>query len=518
MRAWNAASGRRRSTAVVGTLIPTMILVAACAGAGTPAPTPAYWPTDGWRTAAPETQGLDSAKLAEGLLAIRGKGLTIHSLLLARKGELLLDAYFYPYDGSTVHELQSVTKSVTTTLIAIAADKGKLGLDDTLVSFFPDRTIANRDARKERITVRHLASMSSGLACTAEGDERTLEEMKSSPDWVQFALDLPMAAEPGSKFVYCSPGMHLLSAILQAATGMTELEFAQQYLFGPLGISEVLWHPDPQGYTRGWAQLHLLPRDAAKIGYLWASGGEWDGTQIVPRAWVEDSVKVQLKTGGPDDYGYGWWLPRNTTTGEYAAIGRGGQRIAVHRGMDMVIVTTAGGIEPSEATDLLEPAVSDLDKPLPANPAGVEALAAAIAAVGEPPAAQPVPAMPATAREVSGRTWRFGANQKSLATIRLDFGSGPEGGLEMTFSNGQRPLTGKVGLDGVYRFGPGLDVLPAAFRGHWTDEQTFELEFDEIADQEAFAMELRFEADRLTLQLRERTHESGLVLEAVPDL
>jgi hypothetical protein len=129
-----------------------------------------------------------------------------------------------------------------------------------------------------------------------------------------------------------------------------------------------------------------------------------------------------------------------------------------------------------------------------------------------------VPALPATAREVSGRTWRFAANSKSLATIRLDFGSGAEAAFEMTFSNGQRPLAGKVGLDGVYRFAPGFDVLPAAFRGSWSDERTFELEFDEIADQEAFAMELQFEPDRLTLELRERTHESGLILEAVPDL
>jgi CubicO group peptidase (beta-lactamase class C family) len=154
-----------------------------------------------------------------------------------------------------------------------------------------------------------------------------------------------------------------------------------------------------------------------------ANGGVWDGAQIVPRHWVEDSVKVQLRTGGTDDYGYGWWLPRDTTTDEYAAIGRGGQRIAVHRDLDMIIVTTAGGIEPGEATDLLAPAVVDLDRPLPANPAGVEKLNAALAAVRQPPEPQSVPPLPAKATEISGRTWLFAPNAKSLASVRLDFES-----------------------------------------------------------------------------------------------
>jgi len=211
---------------------------------------------------------------------------------------VVVDAYFYPYDGQTVHDVASVTKSVMTTLIGIAADQGKLELDQPLVSFFPGRTIANRDAGKEHITVRHLASMSSGLDCTADYDEATLREMQASSDWVQFTLDRPMIDEPGSRFVYCSPGMHLLSAILQQATGMTALDFARQNLFEPLGIHDVIWPADPQGVTHGWGDLYMHPHDMAKLGYLWLNHGQWGGRQIVSRAWVEDSAKVQIKTGG----------------------------------------------------------------------------------------------------------------------------------------------------------------------------------------------------------------------------
>ena len=115
--------------------------------------------------------------MAEALLTMREKNIQIHSLLVVRNGDVVVDAYFYPYDGGTVHDLASVTKSVMTTLIAIAADQGKLDLDQPMVSFFPDRTIANLDARKERITVRHLASMASGLDSLGFAqDEGTLRD------------------------------------------------------------------------------------------------------------------------------------------------------------------------------------------------------------------------------------------------------------------------------------------------------------------------------------------------------
>ena len=175
---------------------------------------PDYWPTEGWRVSTPEEQGLDSGKLAEGLLAIRQAHIPIHSLLLVRNGRMVVEAYFYPYDGQAPHNVASVTKSLTTTLIGIAAGQGKLSLDDRMVSFFPETTIANLDARKKAITLRDLASMSAGMECSGLPDEVTVREMEASPDWVQFALDRPMAYAPGTHWEYCGLGMHLLSAIL----------------------------------------------------------------------------------------------------------------------------------------------------------------------------------------------------------------------------------------------------------------------------------------------------------------
>lgn len=213
-------------------------------------PEPAYWPTAGWQGSPPEAQGINSTKLAEGLQAIKENGTSVYSILIVRGGLVLLDAYFYPYDGSYYHDLASVTKSVMTTLIGIAADQGKLDLDQPMLSFFADRTIANRDARKEKITVRHLAAMTSGFEVDLANDENTLAEMRASDDWVQFSLDRPVVSEPGTRFAYDGVSIHLLSAILEQATGMTAAEYAQANLFEPLGITDFYWPTDATGYPR----------------------------------------------------------------------------------------------------------------------------------------------------------------------------------------------------------------------------------------------------------------------------
>jgi hypothetical protein len=391
----------------------------------------------------------------------------------------------------------------------LAADQGKLTLDDPLLSFFPDRTIANRDDRKERITVRHLASMSSGLDCTRARNEALTLEMRAAPNAVQFALDRPMAWEPGTDFEYCNLGSHLLSAILQQATGMTALDFARQNLFEPLGIRDVTWPTDPQGVYRGWGDLHLHPRDMAKIGYLWLNKGRWEDKQIVSREWVENSIKRQIKSDGDDDYGYGWWITTDDAPGEYRADGRGGQYTTVFPTLNLILQTTGGDFEGDEIGPLLTPTLADMQKPLPANPAGVARLNAALTAIAQPPAAQAVARLPETARAISGKTIVLEPNPIQLETVRLDFNGSTEALLQMTFPGRQAPLAVSVGLDGVYRLSPGYEGLPAGVRGAWADAQTFVFEYDEIAGLDAYTFRMRFEADRVVVDVKTREGGGG---------
>lgn len=257
--------------------------------------------------AAPEDVGFDSERLAAVILAAKASGQPIHSLTVVRAGETVVDVSFYPYDSSAPHDVASVTKSVMTSLVAIAAADGLLDLDDPMVSFFPE-SIGGVDARKDRITVRHLMENTSGLACVGSPEELTLSQMEASPDFVEFALGLPMAAEPGTKFDYCSPGMHLLSAILQRATGLTALQFANERLFGPLGIRDASWDSDPQGVTRGWGDLHLRAGDMVKLGRLWMNHGVWEDRQLIPSDWLEDATTSAIPSDRYEDYGYGFWV------------------------------------------------------------------------------------------------------------------------------------------------------------------------------------------------------------------
>jgi CubicO group peptidase (beta-lactamase class C family)/peptidoglycan/LPS O-acetylase OafA/YrhL len=501
-----------------------MVVLAAIAGcqlggiAGVTVPAPSYWPTEGWQATTPESQGFDSARLAEGLRAIRQNDIRIHSLLIIRRGYVLADAYFYPYDGSTYHDMASATKSLMTTLIGIAADQRKLELDQPMLSFFPDRAIANRDERKERITVAHLASMSSGLECSEANGEETSRAMFASDDWVQFTLDLPMGWEPGTHFVYCSPAIHLLSAILQQATGMTALEFARANLFEPLGVHESDWPADPQGHNLGSGDVLLRPLDAAKLGFLWLHQGSWEDRQIVSPDWVTASVqRLMTETAGrPEDYGYGWWIsdPEEQIP-FFQAAGIGGQLIKVFPELDLMFVTTGGGFEVDEIDPYLIAAVGDLENPLPENPDGIAELEAALVEISQPPAASPVASLPDMAQTVSGRTYGFEADQAPVEWVRLEFGDPKEASLDISITGEDAPRRIAIGLDGVYRMAPDRNGLASGGRGYWADDHTFVAEYNRIADLDDYTLTMAFDGDRVQLEVSERVYGVGFSLDGV---
>jgi len=479
-------------------------------------PQPDYWPTQGWQTSTPEEQGLDSAKLAQGLRQINQSGIPIHSLMIVRNGKVLLDATFYPYDGRSPHSVGSVTKSLTTTLIGIAVDQGRLHLADKMVSFFPDFTIANLDARKSEITIGDLATMSSGLDCLYEPYEPTVQAMEASPDWIRFGLDLPMAYEPGTHWEYCGVGMHLLSGILERAVGMSPLEFARQNLFGPLGIQGVVWPTDPQGVNLGAGNTRLYPADMAKIGFLYLHGGVWDGKQIVSRSWVEESVKEQVARPGGDDYGYGWWSSVGDAGMSFFAEGNGGQVINVNPGFNTVVVTTGGGFAYDDVVPYIIAAFLDPENPLPANPAGAAELQQVLAELLQPPSPRPVHPLPDIAAAISGKAFRLDENPFGIENVTLTFVDSTNATFQVTFTDGIQSPLAAVGLDGVYRPTPGMNLdrafhrfvdfqdLSVAARGQWLDQETFLLEYDTIVNYYFYRLQLRFVGSRVSISAGER--------------
>jgi hypothetical protein len=334
--------------------------------------------------------------------------------------------------------------------------------------------------------------------------------MQRSPDYVQFVLDRKMIAEPSTQFVYCSPGMHLLSAILRQATGMTALEFARQNLFEPLGIRDVIWPADAQGVNHGWGDIHLRPHDTAKIGLLWLKHGEWEGRQIVSRAWVESSIRTQIKTGWNDDYGYGWWITDDK--GAFAAIGRGGQRIQVWPDIDAILVMTGGGVDIDDFEPLIGQAFVSREKPLPPNPEASAELAEALAAVAAPPVPKAVAPLNETAKRISGLTFAFNSNDLDIEEVGLEFTTPAEAVFRFKHAGG-RLDNWPIGLDGVYRMSEGPLGLPQGLRGEWADGKTFAMEYDNIANNDHLFIRLTFDGDRVVVESHETAHELGVRFE-----
>lgn len=463
-----------------------------------------YWPTDGWRTTTPESQGLDSEELVKAFDFIRENKINIHSMLIIRNGYVVLDAIFYPYTRGTVHDLASVTKSVTSALIGIAIDKGVIqSVHHPILDFFPEYEVENLDENKRKITIEDLLTMTSGFNCGFQHGEQELFQMFESDDWIDFVLDMPMTAEPGSRWAYCSPNVHLLSAIISKTTGMSALEFARKYLFDPLGIKEIIWPSDPNGFCFGWGDLHLLPEDMAKIGTLYLNEGLWDGKQVISSEWIAQSKPHHVTLSGGRGYGYLWW-DTGHTPGFYEAVGRGGQRICIWPEKRFVIVFTGGGFEPGDVGRFIGSAYKS-DTPLPENPEGIRLLREKVKVTAKAPNPKPISSLSEIAENISEKTYVFDANSRGLRSISLSFPEQDEVIVKIHFRDG-RHETRPIGLDDVYRVSPeGRFGLPVALKGVWKSENEFVFYYNEVANINNNRVRMLFEEDRVQISISEET-------------
>lgn len=295
------------------------------------------WPTRDWKERKPEVVGMDNEKVTAMIDEIDRSGLDYDGLVVVHKGVIVAEEYYFIYRESTRHETYSVTKSVISALVGIALQQGCItSIDDLVLEYFPDREFLNMNAEKELLTIKDFLTMSSGLAYDPD-------EMYDSADWAQYTLDQPLIYSPGESWFYSNGGPQVLSALISQACEMDTLEFADQYLFKPLGISNYKWELSPNGNPNGSWGLEMTPRDMAKFGYLYLHDGIWDEEQILPPDWVVLSTQPYHQV--PDSlepwdlsYGFLWWIHGD---GYYAAHGYKGQFIYLAPDLDLVVVITA---------------------------------------------------------------------------------------------------------------------------------------------------------------------------------
>ncbi len=308
-----------------------------------------------WPVSTPDDQGLDPKKLAELADLIRQKELCpqLHCLLVIRHGYLVVEEYFNGWQADGIHTLQSVTKSFTSALVGIAIARGEFkGVDEKVLDFFPDvQGIANMDERKASLRLEDLLTMRSGTDFhERDAGSPYRKMMRLTTGWDKFYLDRPMLQPPGTEFLYDSGGVILISSMLKNRTGMHAAEYAERFLFKPLGIEKKIWMRNQDGHTHTGGGLALTARDAAKFGLLYLNNGRWGNEQVLPESWVRESFRKRVDLAGknqpPFGYGYLWWIfapdPRGKTGQDiYAARGRYGQYIIVVPEHDMVVVVYA---------------------------------------------------------------------------------------------------------------------------------------------------------------------------------
>lgn len=463
----------------------------------------------------PEAQGISSAAILAFVTAADEQSATtkaIQSFMLVRHGHVVAEGWWSPYGPDVPHKLFSLSKSFTSTAVGLAIAEGKLSLDDTVLSFFPEDAPVHPGAYLKAMRVRDLLIMSSGQDSNtvAHVDEAMRNSAHSGEKITRSFLAAPVECKPGTLFVYNTPGTYMLSAIVQKVTGQTVFDYLQPRLFKPLGIANPTWDTSPQGITFGGVGLNIRTEDIARFGQLYLQKGEWNGKQLLPAAWVETATARQTSNGSEptsdwdQGYGYQFWRCRH---GLYRGDGAFGQFCIVMPQQDAVVAITSGTRDMQAVMNLvwdkLLPAMQPT--PLPADPETDRKLEHALAGLTlHQPQGPATSAMPA---QVSGKTYLFPTNAQNIDAVAMEF-KGKDATL-VVHSLGQEyriPCGSGVWKKERTAFTAGVEPWvaapveqPVAASGAWTADDTYTVKLAYYETPLAITLTCRFAGDQVLL-------------------
>jgi len=295
---------------------------------------------------------IDRAALASLVTELRAdERRDLNGVLVSIDGATALEEYFNGEGPDTLHDMRSAGKSITSLVVGIAIDRGLVrGVDAPLTTLLPEPPAPD----KARITLEDVLTMRSGLEADDERAESAGNEdrMDRAPDWLTFALRVPMANTPGRTYAYASVNAFLAGAVVERATGGPLDVFATRHLFEPLGIAKTDWRRGPNNRTAGQGNLRMRLRDMSRIGEMVLREGAIDtgggSRRIVSRAWIRRSltgIASIARDPYADAYGYLWYVKQHTV-GHRAVIvhfasGNGGNKIYVIPSCRMVIAITS---------------------------------------------------------------------------------------------------------------------------------------------------------------------------------
>ncbi len=421
----------------------------------------------------PADHGVDPAALLGLVDALdTDPAVELHSLMVLRHGHVVAEGWWAPHTPDRIRLLYSLSKSFTATALGFALDEQLLDLDDRVVDHFPELADDIADDRSRAVTVRHVATMSSG-----HDHDMIDEALARDPDEpVRGFLLHPPAAEPGTLFAYSQPCTYTLASILQRVAGMPLTEYLRPRLFDPLGIGEVGWLTWPPGREQGFSGLFARTEDVAKLGQLYLQRGRWGEGRLLPESFVGLATSRHAATPDQDNvdwrqgYGFCFWMARHGYRGD----GAFGQFCVVLPEHDVVVATTGGTEAMQTVLDLLwERLLPGLDRDGTGDPTVRVSLEERLRGLRLPPC---------VARPEPGRDWAPGPVQlepsasAGFASIEVHAGVG---GLELTLAEADNAVTFPVGatewLVSSPRDARG-DAVPVAASGGWLEDGSLRVE------------------------------------------
>jgi CubicO group peptidase (beta-lactamase class C family) len=431
----------------------------------------------------PEAQGIPSSAVLGFVEAVDRQIRHLHSFMLLRRGSVVAEGYWDPYQATDPHMLFSLSKSFTSTAIGMLVAEGRLTVDDPVLGHFPDEAPAAPGELLRQMRVKHLLTMTTGHHV-----DPTPLVRQSGPSWRRSFLALPVEHEPGTHFVYNSVATYMLSAIVQRLTGQRVVDFLGPRLFAPLGIESPTWETSPEGIDAGGWGLSARTVDIARFGQLYLQGGDWQGARLVERAWVDAATSFQVPNVAsgnvnPDwqqGYGYQFWRCRH---GAYRGDGAFGQFCVVMPEQEAVLAITGGVADMQAVLDLvwehLLPAMGQ--RPLTEAPVSARTLEERLALLRIAPVAGKATA--SRAADVSGRAFVVAENDDGIRSIAFDFAADGatltirnESGEQQVACGYGRWIRGAADIESAYRRHLGTQApVPDAVvaSGAWTADDTY---------------------------------------------
>jgi CubicO group peptidase (beta-lactamase class C family) len=364
---------------------------------------------DGLRRAEPREAGVNAAVVEAFLKDASATGLDIHGFMLHRGGRDVAEGWRWPYRADRPRIMHSATKSVRACAIGMALDEGRLGLRDSVVSFFPELMPAVIDPKLAAMTVEDLLTMRAGHDAETSGSI-----WRGIPtSWTAEFFKIPVVHSPGTTFMYTSAASYMLSAILTKVTGQTLHDYLKPRFFEPLGIVGEQWDIGPDRVNPGGNGLTMKTADLLKLGILHAQNGLWEGRRILSAAWIAQATRSH-----GDNYGYQW---TTTPGGAYLAIGIFMQFVMVFPRHEAALAIVGAVQEGSLAFLPVVHRHFPHAFELPSGDArkADASLRAWLAAASEKPAL--THGVSATAAQVNGRTFRVEPNSVGVTAMRFVF-------------------------------------------------------------------------------------------------